>query len=240
MSKMRAALFAAAVVLAVPPSAFAQRDESARGTIVNINAEGSSDARPDLATVNLGVVTTGRTSDEALAENARRMQALVAALRRAGIAERDIQTSHLWASPRYERVGEDGAPQLVSYHASNSVRIKVRDIGRTGRVLESAIGAGGNTVQGVSFSHADPVAQLDAARRDAIGEARRRAELYAAALGLRVIRIVSVTESGAARAEEAIVVTGTRLQRQGFEANTPIVPGEITARVTTSVSFELH
>jgi uncharacterized protein YggE len=138
------------------------------------------------------------------------------------------------------RVDRDGAPELVSYYANNSVIVKVRDIGRTGRVMEAAINAGGNTVQGVSFSHADPDAQLDVARRDAIAEARRRAELYASTLGLQVARIVSVTESGAAYAEEAIVVTGTRLQRQGFEANTPIIPGEITTRVNTSVSFELR
>lgn len=143
-------------------------------------------------------------------------------------------------SPRYDSVDANNVPVVTSYYANNSVRVQIRDINRTARVLEAAIEAGGNIGYGVSFAHADPTAQLDLARRDALAEARRRADLYAEALGMRVVRLVSMTEARAAYAEEAIVVTGTRLARGGYEAQTPIVPGQITTHVNTSVSFELR
>lgn len=235
------AALAAAIMLGAAVTASAQTEQSeqapARGTIVNINAQGESDARPDMATINVGVRTTGRTANQAMTENSRRMNALIGALRRLGIAERDIQTAYVWLSPYYESVDENGEPQSVFYYANNSVRVQIRNIERAGPVLEAAIEAGGNTGYGVSFAHADPTAQLDLARRDAVAEARRRADLYGESLGLRVARVISVTESGAAYAEEGIVITGSRI---AGATQTPIVPGEITTRVNTSVSFELR
>ncbi|MEQ1492006.1 MAG: SIMPL domain-containing protein, partial [Terricaulis sp.] len=180
-----AAAFAVLAAAAVPPAAQAQTQGQvvlAEGTLLSVSADGKSEARPDLATINLGVTTEGQTAAAAMAENARRMTTLNAALRRAGIAERDIQTSNVSVYPQQVYV-EGQQPRITGYQANNSVTVKVRNINNTGRVIDAAVGAGGNTVNGVSFSHADPEAQFDVARRDAIAEARRRAELYASALG---------------------------------------------------------
>src|SRR5690606_29943654 len=111
------------------------------------------------------------------------------------------------------------------------------NVNNVGRVIDAAVGAGGNTVHGVSFSHADPDAQLDAARRNAIAEARRRAELYANALGMRIHRIVAVQEGGGY--SSPMPVPGmARMEAQ--DASTPIAPGEIETRVGVSVTFELR
>jgi len=234
-----AAAFAVLAAAAVPPAAQAQTQGQvvlAEGTLLTVNADGSSEARPDMAIVNLGVTTEGQTAAAALAENARRMTALTAALRRAGIAERDIQTSNVSVYPQ-QVYGEGQAPRITGYQANNSVTVKVRRIDNTGRVIDAAVGAGGNTVNGVSFTHADPDAQLDVARRDAIAEARRRAELYANALGMRVNRIVSVSEGGGYA--PPVPVALERFQAQDAAA-TPISPGEIETRVSVNVMFELR
>jgi|SRR5690606_3569375 len=234
-----AAAFAVLAAAAVPPAAQAQTQGQvvlAEGTLLTVNADGSSEARPDMAIVNLGVTTEGQTAAAALAENARRMTALTAALRRAGIAERDIQTSNVSVYPQ-QVYGEGQAPRITGYQANNSVTVKVRRIDNTGRVIDAAVGAGGNTVNGVSFTHADPDAQLDVARRDAIAEARRRAELYASALGMRVNRIVSVSEGGGYAPPMPVALE--RFQAQDAAA-TPISPGEIETRVSVNVMFELR
>lgn len=234
-----AAAFAVLAAAAVPPAAQAQTQGQvvlAEGTLLTVNADGSSEARPDMAIVNLGVTTEGQTAAAALAENARRMTALTAALRRAGVAERDIQTSNVSVYPQ-QVYGEGQAPRITGYQANNSVTVKVRRIDNTGRVIDAAVGAGGNTVNGVSFTHADPEAQLDVARRDAIAEARRRAELYASALGMRVNRIVSVSEGGGYAPPMPVALE--RFQAQDAAA-TPVSPGEIETRVSVNVMFELR
>lgn len=235
-----AAAFAVLAAAALPPAAEAQTQGQvmlAEGTLLTVNADGTSEARPDMAIVNLGVTTEGQTAAAALAENARRMTALTAALRRAGIAERDIQTSNVSVYPQ-QVYGEGQAPRITGYQANNSVTVKVRRIDNTGRVIDAAVGAGGNTVNGVSFTHSDPDAQLDLARRDAIAEARRRAELYASALGLRVNRIVSVSEGGGYAPPMPVPVE--RFAAQDAAAATPVSPGEIEARVSVNVMFELR
>jgi uncharacterized protein YggE len=237
-------LAAIVVFAALAAPATAQQDAApaaARSTILNVNASGVSVARPDMAVINAGVTTQANTAQASLAENAERMTALVGALRRAGIAERDIQTSWVRVNPRYRH--RDGhEPEVIGYEAANTVRAKIRNIDHAGRVIDAVVGAGGNTVHGISFGHQAPEAQLDVARRDAIAVARQRADLYAQALGMRVQRVISVTEAGAAAPsfDDEIIVTGTRLQRQGFQAQSPVAPGELETRANVSVSFELR
>jgi len=232
-----AAAFAVMATFAAPQVAAAQDAPQVRGvegTLLSVSADGKSEARPDLATINLGVTTEGQTAQAALAENARRMTALTQALRRAGIAERDIQTSNISVYPQ-QQYRENQTPLITGYQANNTVTAKIRNINNTGRVIDAAVAAGGNTVNGVSFSHADPEAQLDIARRDAIAEARRRAELYASALGMRVHRIVAVQEGGGYAPPMPMV----RMEA-AQDASTPVAPGEIETRISVNVTFELR
>jgi uncharacterized protein YggE len=234
--KIRIALVALFVALAPPALA-----QEARGTVLNVNAEGLSEARPDLATITVGVMATGRPAQAALEDTSQRMTSLLETLRREGLAERDIQTASV-------TVGQQRRQRVVTnYQANNSVRVRVRAIETTGRVLDAIVAAGGNRVERIVLSHQDPLAQLDAARRDAVAEARRRAEIYAAALGLRVVRVIEVSEPGAARVgAEQLELTATLTTDSLLDElpqiipSVPIVPGEITTRVSMSVSFELR
>lgn len=208
-----------------------------QGTLLSVNAEGKVTGRPDMATANLGVVTEGPTAAAAMQANAQRMTALIAALRRAGVAERDIQTSNLSVSPQYV-YEERQPPRLTGYQASNTVTAKICNLDRTGATLDAAVTAGGNTLNGVSFSYQEPDAVLDQARTAAIADARRRAELYARAAGLRVHRIISISEGGGYMPP----VPMPMMARMSADAaaNTPVQPGEIDTTVSVGVVFELR
>ncbi|MBY0563539.1 MAG: SIMPL domain-containing protein [Hyphomonadaceae bacterium] len=215
--------------MAVP--AFAQ--EQSRATVLNLNVAGEAVALPDMATINLGVRSEASTAQAAMAANAEAMTALMRALRRAGLPEGDIQTSHVSLYP--DRDGD----RIVRYRAANSVRVLVRDIDDVGPVIDRAVTAGAVTLNGVWLGLQDPEAQLQHARMDAVSSARERADVYARALGMRVEHIISVTEAGAAAPSfsEEIVVTGRRV---GNAPVTPIAPGELTTRVNVSVAFQLR
>lgn len=239
------AAVAVAVVAAAAPAALvapAAAHESPsgpviEGTVLTISAEGSVAASPDMATVSLGVTTEGATADAALRANAERMERLFQVLRRAGVEERDIQTSGLSVNPQYYYV-ENQPPQISGYMASNQVAVRVRVLDRLGRIVDQAIAAGGNTMNGISFGLQDQQAALNAARRDAMGDALARVGLYAEAAGLRLHRIISISEGVSARPPPFAPYAMARME--DAMASTPVAPGEVETRVTVSVAVELR
>ncbi len=240
MQMIKAAAAATVLAAMATTPAAAQQAEHAvhhiEGTVLQVAAEGRVESAPDMATISLGVMTEGQTAAAAMAENARRMNALTQALRRAGVAERDIQTSNLSVNPQYV-YAENQPPRVTGYQANNQVTVRVRNLDNTGRVIDAAVAAGGNTVNGISFSHADPEAQLDAARRAAAQNARRRADLYAQAFGMRVHRVIAISESGGYAPPMPMPVMA---RMELSDAATPVAPGEITTNVSVSVTYELR
>jgi len=207
------------------------------GTRLDLTVEGEVTRAPDLVTISAGVVTEAGDAGAAMSQNATRMSATVAALRKAGIADRDIQTSALSLSPRY-RYAEGQAPKITGYQASNQVTVKFRDIKRAGAVLDALVAAGANQINGPSFSVENADAALDEARAEAVAKARARANLYAKATGLSVKRILSIRESGGnyAPPRPMPVMAMARAEK----ADTAIEPGEQKLSVSLSVSFELE
>lgn len=234
-------LILAAALLAAPfltDAAPAQPPEPAiRGTRLDVVATGEVNRVPDLARISAGVVTSAPTATAALEQNGRQMAAVRAALKRAGIAERDIQTSSINLYPDY-RQDERGAatPQIVGYRASNEVSVRFRDIANTGKVLDALVAQGANQINGPMLSVDKPEAALDEARTAALANARARAELYARALGKRVGRVVAVSESGSNFAP-----IGRPMARMAAQAATNMIePGEQSLAVTLQVTFELE
>jgi uncharacterized protein YggE len=220
---------AAAQTAAVPVQAIT-------GTRLDVSATGEVSRVPDLAIVSAGVVTRSTSASGALQENAERMERVRAALRRAGIAERDIQTSNISLNPEY-RYGENQPPQLVGYSASNQVSVRFRDIRNTGRILDALVAQGANQINGPTLTIDRPEAALDEARSRAVAAGRARAELYARALGMRVVRLLSVSESGGYSAPPMPMAV---MEARGGSADTKIDPGEQRLQVTIAMSFELQ
>ncbi len=238
------ALLAAALI---PTAASAQQADGPAlapgSTLLTVNAEGHATRAPDLAVFSAGVASTGATAGAALAANAADMNRVIAALKRAGVADRDIQTSNLSLNPVYAEpprlpsgAVEQGPPRITGYQASNTVTVKQRNLGEFGKVIDTLVAAGANQVNGPSFQVDDSDAATDEARVDAVRKARQRAELYARAAGMKIVRILTLTETGG----HAPPVPMYRMaMADAAAAPTPMAPGEVALNVNVSVQFEL-
>jgi uncharacterized protein YggE len=233
----RSILAAALLVAAVPAMAQTSEVRPIGGTRLDVVATGEVTRVPDLVLIHAGVVTQAPTAVEAMRLNAARMEAVRAALRAAGIADRDIQTSTLNLNPNY-RYAENQPPQLIGYQATNQVQVRFRDIAKTGPILDALVAQGANQISGPTLTIERPQVALDEARTQALTNARARAELYARALGMRVARVLVVSE-----AMGPIPLPRPEFAR-GMVANqdaaTQIDPGEQTLNVSLTVSFELE
>ncbi len=222
-----AATAAAAQVSPPPPMA---------GTRLDLVVDGTSTRVPDVAEIGAGVVTQAADASAAMADNARRMTAVIAALKSAGVAERDIRTASLNLNPQY-RYDNDKPPVLTGYQVSNRVVVRFRDMARVGRIVDALVAQGANQIDGPTLLVDKPDAALDEARSSAIAKARTRATLYANAAGLRIKRIVSISEAQAGYNPPPPMPMMMRAQAK---ADTPVAAGEQQLAVTLNVTFELE
>lgn len=207
------------------------------GTRLDIVATGEVSAVPDIATIGAGVVTQAPTAAAAMADNGRRTAATVAAIRKAGVADRDIQTTAINLSPQY-KYAENQPPTIIGYQAASRVSIRFRDIKAAGPILDSLVAAGANQIDGPTLSIDKPEPLIDEARVRAIATARSRAALYAKAAGLQVRRIVSISEGSYEMPGPPMPMLQMRAQSK--EADTSIEAGEQRLAVSVSVTFELN
>lgn len=206
------------------------------GTRLDIVATGEVSAVPDLATVGAGVVTEAPTAVAAMAENARRTAATIATVRRAGVADRDIQTTSINLSPQYH-YADNQPPTITGYQAASRVSVRFRDIKAAGPILDSLVAAGANQIDGPTLSVDRPEPLLDKAREQAIATARARAALYARAAGLQVKRIVAISEGSVAAPPPPMPMMMMRAAAQ--KADSAIEAGEQKLSISVSVTFEL-
>ena len=240
---MKQALFAAVALAAVGLPAAAQGQatvaqvQTISGTRLDISATGEVSRVPDIAVISAGVMTRSASATGAIQDNAARMERVRAALKRAGIEDRDIQTSNISLNPEY-RYQDNQPPQLTGYTASNQVNVRFRDIRNTGRILDALVAEGANQINGPSLTIDKPEAALDEARAKAITVGRARAELYARAMGMRVVRLLSVSEGSGYSVPRPMVMM--RAEAVGAVADSKIDPGEQELQVTLTMSFELQ
>ena len=240
---MRNATIAALMLCAaaLPSAALAQQGstitQAIAGTRLDISATGEVTRVPDIATISAGVVTRASRAGAALQQAANRMARVRAALKAAGVEDRDIQTSNISLNPEYKY--EDGqAPRIVGYSASNQLSVRFRDIANAGAILDALVAEGANQISGPTLSIDTPEAALDEARALAVASGRARAALYARALGLRVVRVVSVSESGGNYAPPQPMVMMARME--GAQADTKVDPGEQKLQINLAMTFELQ
>lgn len=234
-------LAAALGVAAISAAAAAQPTtvtQAIAGTKLDVSATGKVTRVPDIAIISAGVVTRAATAVAAIQQNAYRMERVRAALRRAGIEDRDIQTSSINLNPEY-RYEQNKAPQLVGYTASNQLNVRFRDIRNSGKILDALVAEGANQINGPTLTIDKPEAALDEARAKAIAVGRARAELYARALGMRVVRLLSVSETGGYQMPPPMPVM-MRAEMAAAGADTKIEAGEQELQVTLAMSFELR
>lgn len=240
---LRAAALGLALSAAAAPAVLAQAappaaDTMFKATTLNLSAYGETRVAPDMATITLGVMTEGKTAAEAMQANATRMAAVMASLRKAGIPDKNIQTSNLNLSPQY-KYQENLPPLLVGYQASNNVTITVHDLKRLGAAVDASVGAGANQVHGISFGLDDPTAAENAAREAAVKALAAKADLYARATGHRISRLVSLSEGGGYAAPPPMPMEAFAVRAQAKDAGTSISGGELKVRIDISGLYEL-
>jgi uncharacterized protein YggE len=216
-----AALLAApAVAQPVPPAA------------ISVTGEASVSVPPDLAQVDGGVTSDGKTAREASDTNNAAMGKVLLALKGAGIDEKDYQTSRLSLQPQYAP-NRSGPSPVVGYRASNRVTIRVRDITKVANVIDVLVGAGANEVGGINFMVSQASKLLDDAREKAVADARRKADIYAKAAGVTLGEPLSISEEGSS------VPLYRGKMAAPMAAGAQVAQGEETLSVTVSVTWAI-
>ncbi len=225
----------------VSSPAAAQTSEAETGyspaETITVVGQGSVAIRPDIARVSVGVETSGEAISDAVAENETQMQALLAALKAAGIEEKDIQTMNYSiqldrypeSMPRVEPATSEPQPL---YRVSNMVNVTIRDLESVGDVLDAVVEAGANSIWGITFAVDDPSAAQADARADAIEDALARAGALAELSGVQLGPVMSVSE----------VVGGTSVpmpaaMERAVAAGGSISPGELEIGYQVQVTY---
>ena len=238
---MRSALIVCVAASLLAPLAYAAESRPAdvdQARWVEVTGEAGVSAAPDFARVTLGATTTGKDAREAVAANAKAVNALIALIKGEGVGAADIQTSSLSINPQFSnpRPGApNNEPTIVGYNVSDMVTVTVRDISRLGSLIDKAVDAGANAMFGVSYGENDPSALLDKARPLAVADARRKAEIYANAGGARIGRLMELSEQTGAQPTPF----AGRVYARSAAAPTPVEPGEDRLTVSITARFEL-
>lgn len=233
------AVLSTAALAAAPTAAFADAasaDPSFAATTLSLSAYGEARADPDMATITLGVENQAPTAGEAMAGNSAQMNRVIAALKRAGLEPRDLQTSNLSLNPQY--VYEQNQPaKLTGYQASNQVSVTVRDLSKLGPVVDAVVAAGATNVSQISFGLSNPVSAENTARIAAVKALQDKASLYANATGYRISRLVNLSEGGGYSIEPPRPKVFAMAARS--DAATPVETGQVKVRVDITGLFEM-
>lgn len=219
---------ALSTALALPTAQMAFAEGS-----ITVTGEASIAATPDMATVSLGVTTEGKTAAEAMAANSAALTAVIDRLKSAGIAEHDLQTSNLSINPNWTGY-DSGAPTISSYVAMNMLNVRVRALDGLGAVLDASIADGANTLNGITFELSAPRPVQDEARKAAVADAAARAELYAAAAGVKLGKIVSVSEQANFNGPMPVFQAEAKAA-----APVPVATGQIALQAQVTVTYEI-
>jgi uncharacterized protein YggE len=204
---------------------------------LHINVRGVASEVPDMARLNAGVVAQAPTASQAMADQRARMNRVIATIRKIGVAERDIQTSGINLSPVYVRGDNRNAPPRISgYQATNRVNVTVRDLTKVGDGLDALVDAGANNIGQVSFGFSDQAALVEKARANAIAELKKRRDFFASVGGLKIGRLMVLSEGGGARPPQPMMAMD---RAESFKASTPVAPGESEVSVSLSATYEI-
>lgn len=204
--------------------------------VITVTGEGRSDRKPDMAVVSLGVTHQAETAGGAMAQMAEGMTAVLATLTEAGIAPADVQTGELRLDPVYGDYSSSTMPPVTGFMATQTVDVRVREVGAVGPLLDAVTAEGANRVNGVTFALDDQAAALAEARTAAVEDGRARAEFYAEAAGVTLGPLVQIVEGGGLSGPQPLYDA-----RFGAEAaSTPVAPGQVTVGASVSMTFGIE
>ena len=197
---------------------------------ITVNGTGTITSVPDEATFTVGVQTQGPTAREALASNSEQMRRVIEAVRSAGVSKNDVQTQDVSVSANYSEEN-----RIDGYTANNSVLVTIHGLSSAGKVLDAASNAGANQVYGPTLSRSDEEKLRARALRDAVGDARKKAEALADAAGVALGRVTAITEGSSGGPEPYYAADAVRLAK----TDAPIEPGTQDIQASVTVTFAI-
>jgi len=224
-------VLALALALSLASPALAQ---TAAARTLTMTGSATAKAAPDMADISAGVTSDAPTAAAALAANSASLNRLFAALDRLGIARRNVQTSNFNVSPVYASRTPNEAQRLTGYRVNNDVHVILEDITKVGATLDALVAAGANQMNGLNFTIRDPAPLLARARADAVADARLRAQQYAAAAGVVLGPIQSLSEGGGEPPRPMYRVMAMAA------APTPIAAGEESVNASVTIVWEIR
>jgi uncharacterized protein len=225
------ALIRAVIACALIAPAIAEQTVSS----IRVTGDAKVTAKPDRVQIDIGATTRAATSQEAATENARLVDGVLAAVRKVAPAA-VLRTISYSLNPNYQYHPNAGEPTIEGYTAANVVQATIDDLAKIGPVIDAAAKAGANHVQGIQFTLRDQDAVRAEALRQAAGKARAEAEVLAGALGLKVVRVLTVEEASP-RVVPVRVFAGTARTAAAAVTPTPVEAGtlDVAAEVTLTV-----
>jgi len=208
---------------------------------ISVSGEGKVFARPNMAEINVGVVAESKNAADALKSSNDSMSGLMKTLTDKGVAEKDVITVNFNVSPqyRYDNQTRTNRPTIIGYSVNNQVHVRVRKLSELGDILDALVQSGANSVNGISFTIAEPEPILDQARQKAVADARRKAELYALASGSKLGRVLYITESGGFQPQPPRpMMAMTRAVADGGQV--PIAVGDQQSTVYVTVTYAIE
>jgi uncharacterized protein len=221
-----------AALATLSQAAFADGSTQRQDGVISVSGEGAVHALPDGAMILAGVATIAPTAREAMQLNANTMTAVIAAAKSAGIADTDLQTSDLALQPQYSDKTTKSEVKIVAYQVISHLSVRVRGRDQAGGLIDTVVNAGANQLYGLTFEVLELDDYADRARQAAVADARRKAELYAHAAGVRLGRLVSLSENSAQLGPRPLL-------RAAANNSMPVESGEIDVKAQISATFEL-
>ena len=199
-----------------------------------VDGEGRVAVTPDMANVNIGVRREARQAAAAIGAASKAMTGVLERIAAAGIAPEDVQTTRIGLDPRWQHSQNGTPPRVVGYVASNDLRIRVRDLDLLGGLLDAVVSDGANTMNGLSFSVADPGPLEDEARAAAVADARGKAQTLASAADVALGNVISISES---RVAGGPVPMATMAMAE--RAAVPVAAGQVEIIVSVRAVFAI-
>lgn len=240
---MRPTRFLAAALIfatALTPAALSAHEHERKEPVIVVSGQGDAAIAPDLAIVSLSVAETRKTAREALDVANAAMGAVIDALKKDGIAARDLQTSGLSIQAQYSYPqNDDGTPRLpvlTGYMVSNTLTVRIRDIAKVGGVIDQAVTLGVNQGGDIRFTNENPVGTVATARAAAVKDAIEKARTLADAAGVKLGRILEITEASAPGDPRPMM--RMQMAKEASDA-VPVEAGENSYSVSVNVTFAI-
>lgn len=243
-STLMASLSAAAIFAAFTFSAHAEENQmSNRRAQITVTGEGEMTAAPDMAIVNLAVLRDAQTAREALSANNEAMAKVLAAMKEAGIEDRDLQTGGINIQPRYVYPDDKNGlkePTITGYSVTNTLTVRIRDLAKVGNILDTSVTLGVNQGGDLSFVNDNPSGVITEARKRAVADAIARAKTLTDAAGVGLGKVIEINEQSRRPMPVPIGRSKMVAMAAAPEDSVPVASGENSYNVSVNVTFEIN